>query len=171
MKSPFITIAANFICFWFSSLKAQATVTNWDVELPMLIIDNTLSLQPPKPEPIDLMLLGSYDNRKDVTNAPDMSGYVHMTSTFSSAVHFVEDPEHANFSSLFPKHSPNEPAVVTRLSEFFKNYEGTQLILLYSEGHNCIRTLPTKCSEEPYFCNRATLATWDLQEFEEEGEL
>jgi hypothetical protein len=131
-----------FLAFFgsFFSAAAEQIVTKWDVEIPAPITDGTHSPPPLKHEPIDFKIMSSRTTSMDVTEAPEMPDLPPVTGTINVTVQLVENPELVDPPPPLPALPPEDPAIISRLSELRENYRGTELVFLSATVYDNNRT-------------------------------
>lgn len=121
-------------------LRAQESITKWDVEIPAPIIGGTPSKPIPKPEPIDFKVLSSRTTRMELSEAPEMPDLPPVTGTINVTVQLVEDPNLTDPPPL-PALPPSDPAVIARLADLRKKFRSTELVFLSATVYDHHRTL------------------------------
>lgn len=132
------------MAFWIVTLPLSAqekVIPAWEVEIPVPIADGTPTEPAPKPEPIDFKVLNSRTQRRNVTEAPEMSDLPPIKGTINVTVQMVEDPGLLDPPPPLPALLPNDPAVIARLEEFRQHYRGTELVFLSATVYDDDRTL------------------------------
>ncbi len=137
-------ITAAVLCsLGFSTLYAQEIPTTWNVEIPVPVSDGTPSPPPPKREPIDSSVKSSRTSRMAVTEAQEFLDLPPVTKMVNVTLQVLEEPELPDVIKPLEALTPEDPAVVERMSELSEAYEGTQLIFVSASVYDHNRTLVT----------------------------
>jgi len=127
----------------FSALYAQEAPTTWDVEIPGTISDGTRSGEMPKKEPIDSKILSSQTKRMAVTETQGIPDLPPVTKMVKVTLQVLEEPKFPEVIKPLETLTPEDPAVVERMSALSEAYQGTQMIFVSASVYDHNRTLVT----------------------------
>ncbi len=119
----------------------EEKLTKWDVEGPESIADGTPAKPVAKSVPIDFKVISSLTKKVDVVEAPEIPGLPPVTGEINVTVRMVEDPNLPDSPDPLPALEVSDPAVVARMAELQKSYQGTSLIFISASVYDHKRTL------------------------------
>ena len=97
----------------------------------------------PKKEPIDSRILSSQTKRMAVTEAQEFSDLPPVTKMVNVTLQVLEEPILPEVIEPLEVLTPEDPAVVERMTELSEKYQGTQLIFVSATVYDQNRTLVT----------------------------
>lgn len=148
-----IVTMRTMIASFFVAVSNAATLlaqdsAQGDVEvfIPGRISDGTPSAPAPPSEKPDFEVIESRTGRMEVAETPPMHGLPPVKGTVNVTLNRVEDPKLPPLPEPLPAVAPTDPAVITAIEEFRRNYKGTELLFIsatvYDQSRTYLRIYP-----------------------------
>ncbi len=111
------------------------------MEIPAPAVEEAAAAPREKPAPIQFNVLESRTVRRDVKEAPPMTGLPPVEGNITVTVQLVENPGLPDPPPPLPALPPNDPAVLGRMRDARNDYRGTDLVFISASVYNESKTL------------------------------